>query len=42
MQPASSLIVSKVANGHNCWVADANVCGSIMTTWIENWLNAGQ
>jgi len=40
-QPASSRIVEKVSTlptGHNCWVADPGVCGSIMTTWIENWL----
>ncbi|HNP35664.1 MAG TPA: LamG domain-containing protein [Woeseiaceae bacterium] len=37
-QPSLSRLVSKVGSGHNCWVADANVCGSIMTTWIENWL----
>jgi len=40
-QPAASLIVAKVysdGNGHNCWVADASVCQTIMTTWIENWL----
>ena len=40
-QPAASFIVSKVysdGNGHNCWVADASVCQTIMTTWIENWL----
>jgi hypothetical protein len=37
-QPALSRLVEKVSQGHNCWVADPNVCGTIMTTWIENWL----
>ncbi|MDJ0710026.1 MAG: LamG domain-containing protein [Woeseiaceae bacterium] len=40
-QPSLSRIVEKVASpptGHNCWVADPGVCGTIMTTWIENWL----
>jgi hypothetical protein len=37
-QPSLSRLVEKVGQGHNCWVADANVCGTIMTTWIENWL----
>ena len=40
-QPSNSFIVNKVysdGNGHNCWVADASVCQTIMTTWIENWL----
>jgi len=39
--PALSRVVEKVSEGqlgHNCWVADPNVCGSIMTTWIENWV----
>lgn len=42
-QPSESIIVAKVysdGNGHNCWVADASVCQTIMTTWIENWLGA--
>ena len=40
-QPSFSRIVDKVSEGqlgHNCWVADPNVCGSILTTWIENWV----
>jgi len=40
-QPSLSRVVEKVSEGalgHNCWVADPNVCGSIMTTWIENWV----
>jgi len=37
-QPALSRVVEKVSEGHNCWLADANACGTIMTTWIENWL----
>jgi len=39
-QPSASRLVEKVSGGHNCWVADAGVCGSIMTTWIENWAGA--
>lgn len=41
LQPSLSRIVEKVSEvpiGHNCWVADPGVCGSIMTTWIENWV----
>ena len=40
-QPSLSRIVEKVSAppiGHNCWVADPGVCGTILTTWIENWL----
>jgi mono/diheme cytochrome c family protein len=38
--PGLSELVSKVSSGHNCWLADANACGDIMTTWIENWAGA--
>ncbi len=40
-QPALSRIIAKVSSTterHNCWVQDPGVCGSIMTTWIENWV----
>jgi len=40
-QPAASRIVAKVSSTterHNCWVEDPGVCGSILTTWIENWV----
>ena len=39
-QPSTSIIVTKVAGGHNCWLADPNACGQILTTWISNWANA--
>ncbi len=42
-QPSLSRIVEKVSEppiGHNCWVADPGVCGTIMTTWIENWVGS--
>src|ERR1700683_2790795 len=38
--PSTSLIVTKVAGGHNCWLADSGACGQILTTWIANWANA--
>ena len=41
--PALSRIVEKVSSTterHNCWVEDPSVCGTIMTTWIENWVGA--
>ena len=37
-QPSTSRLVEKVGSGHNCWVADAGVCATVMTTWIENWV----
>jgi hypothetical protein len=35
--PAQSRLVTKVAAGHNCWLADSVACGDIMTTWITAW-----
>jgi len=37
-QPSQSALVTKVAGGHNCWLADAGACASILTTWITNWV----
>ena len=39
-QPSTSLMVTKVAGGHNCWLSDPTACGSILTTWISNWASA--
>jgi hypothetical protein len=39
-QPSTSLMVTKVSGGHNCWLADPSACGQILTTWITNWANA--
>lgn len=38
--PSQSTIVTKVAGGHNCWLADAGACASIMTRWIQDWVGA--
>jgi hypothetical protein len=38
--PSTSLIVTKVSGGHNCWLADNSACGQILTTWIANWAGA--
>jgi hypothetical protein len=38
--PSTSLIVTKVSGGHNCWLADNGACGQILTTWISNWASA--
>ncbi len=38
--PSLSLLVSKVAEGHNCWASEANVCAEIITNYIEAWANA--
>jgi hypothetical protein len=39
-QPSTSLIVTKVSGGHNCWLADNSACGTLLTTWISNWASA--
>src|ERR1700730_17767997 len=39
-QPSTSLIVTKVSGGHNCWLADPTASGQILTTWISNWAGA--
>ena len=39
-QPSTSLMVTKVSGGHNCWLADNSACGQILTTWITNWASA--
>lgn len=36
-RPADSLMVTKVAGGHNCWESDPNVCADILTRWITAW-----
>ncbi len=38
--PSTSMMVTKVSGGHNCWLADNSACGTILTTWISNWANA--
>jgi hypothetical protein len=35
--PQDSEMVTKVAGGHNCWLADNGACAAILTTWITNW-----
>jgi uncharacterized protein len=38
--PAESPLVTKVAGGHNCWLADAASCASILTRWITAWVGS--
>lgn len=38
--PSQSPLVLKVAGGHNCWLADAGSCASILTRWITAWVGA--
>jgi len=36
--PAQSALVVKVGGGHNCFLASAQECATMMTTWIQNWI----
>ncbi|WP_111979233.1 LamG domain-containing protein [Algibacillus agarilyticus] len=36
-KPADSRLVTKVANGHNCWLGSDQACGETMTQWIKIW-----
>lgn len=40
-QPDESALVTKVANGHNCWEASDSACASIITNYIEAWVGNG-
>jgi hypothetical protein len=40
--PQDSILVTKVAEGHNCWLNSPQACADIMTTWITNWGNNEQ
>ena len=36
--PSSSLLVTALAGGHQCWAgATPDDCASVMTSWIDNW-----
>jgi cytochrome c553 len=40
-EPDESSLVTKVANGHNCWEASDTACASIITNYIEAWVGSG-
>ena len=37
--PAQSRMVTKVADGHNCWLDSNSACGDIITNYIAAWAN---
>jgi hypothetical protein len=37
--PAQSLMVQKVAGGHNCWLSSNTACADTITQWLRNWGN---
>lgn len=39
-QPANSRLVTKVAEGHNCWQASADACADIIAGYVEAWASA--
>ncbi|MEW8140655.1 MAG: LamG domain-containing protein [Candidatus Thiodiazotropha endolucinida] len=40
-EPDQSSLVTKVANGHNCWEASDTACATIITSYIESWVGDG-
>ena len=42
--PDSSAVVTKVANGHNCWLAPGQdaTCATTITGYVERWAAAGE
>ena len=36
-EPSQSRLVTKVGEGHNCWLESDQACIDILTTWISNW-----
>jgi hypothetical protein len=40
-RPSASLMVTRVASGHNCWLASDQACADILETWISNWAGGG-
>ncbi len=35
--PSTSILVTQVAGGHNCWEAEASVCADAIESMISNW-----
>lgn len=38
--PEQSILVTKVGGGHNCWLSNNSSCATVMTGYIQDWLNA--
>ncbi|HUK02561.1 MAG TPA: LamG domain-containing protein [Steroidobacteraceae bacterium] len=36
-EPDQSMMVQKVAGGHNCWLGSPQACADTLTVWIRNW-----
>ena len=40
--PARSLMVTKVAGGHNCWLGSDTACADTLAQWLRNWANSSE
>lgn len=40
--PSQSLMVTKVAGGHNCWESSTSVCVDILTTYLSEWAGGSE
>lgn len=40
--PSQSQLVTKVASGHQCWLASTTACTDILTTFIVNWADGAE
>ena len=40
--PSQSIMVTKVAGGHNCWLQSTSACVDILTTYITNWAGGSE
>ncbi len=36
--PQESLLVTKVAAGHNCWLTSDQACADTLTSYLQNWI----
>jgi Concanavalin A-like lectin/glucanases superfamily len=36
-QPEQSRLVTKVGDGHNCWLSANSACADTMAVWVRNW-----
>jgi len=41
-EPSRSQMVTKVADGHNCWLSSNTACVDILTTYISNWAGSSE
>jgi len=42
LNPADSILVKRVAGGHQCWLSTSSQCANEMTKYIEAWANGSK